>query len=39
MNGWQVLNGLAWGFSALLLALMGLDFVRVERARASEKKE
>lgn len=39
MNGWQVLNGLAWGLSALLLGLMALDFIRVERVRASERKE
>lgn len=39
MSGWQILNGLAWGLSALLLALMALDFIRVERARAGERKE
>jgi len=39
MNGWQILNGLAWGLSALLLALMALDFIRVERTRASEREE
>ncbi len=39
MNGWQLLNWLAWGLSALLLGLMAIDFVRVDRARASEKKE
>ena len=39
MNGWQILNGLACGLSALLLGLMALDFIRVERSRASEREE
>jgi hypothetical protein len=39
MNGWQLLNWLAWGLSALMLGLMALDFARVERERASRKGE
>lgn len=39
MNGWQLLNWLAWGLSALLLGLMALDFARVERERTSKKGE
>lgn len=39
MNGWQMLNWLAWGLSALMLGLMALDFARVERERASRKGE
>jgi hypothetical protein len=39
MNGWQMLNWLAWGLSAVMLGLMALDFARVERERASRKGE
>ena len=39
MNGWQLLNWLACGLSALMLGLMALDFARVERERASRKGE
>jgi len=39
MSGWQMLNWLAWGLSALLLVLMALDFARVERDRASRERE
>ena len=39
MSGWQMLNWLAWGFSALLLVLMALDFARVERQRSSKEGE
>ena len=39
MSGWQMLNWLAWGLSALMLGLMALDFARVERDRASRERE
>ncbi len=39
MSGWQVMNGLAWVLAALLLGLMGLDFVRVERQRGAKEEE
>ncbi len=39
MNSWQILNGLAWALSALLLALMAFDFIRVERQLASKREE
>jgi hypothetical protein len=39
MNGQQLMDGLAWAVSALLLGLMLLDFVKVERRRRSEKND
>lgn len=39
MSLWEALNWTAWGLSAFLLGLMALDFVRVERERASKKGE
>ena len=39
MSGWQMLNWLAWGLSALMLVLMALDFARVERGRAAKRGE
>lgn len=39
MSGWQMLNWLAWGLSALMLVLMALDFARVERDRAAKERK
>lgn len=39
MNWWQILNGLAWALSALLLGLMAFDFIRVERQLTSKREE
>jgi hypothetical protein len=40
MSIWQILNGAAWALSAVLFAIMALDFIRTERrARRGGKRD